>query len=64
MEDDGEQFRMSERQRVRGTVVAAHFSEACGNLVAKQWRLRTKKASLMQECFFSLYFMPRRKGLL
>ena len=44
MEDDGEQFRMSERQRVRGTAVAAHFSEACGNLVAKQLRLHTKKS--------------------
>ncbi len=35
MEDNGEEFRMSERQRVRGTAVAANFCESCGNLVAK-----------------------------
>ena len=35
MEGGGKKFRMSERQRVRGTAVAAHFCEACGNLVAK-----------------------------
>jgi hypothetical protein len=37
MEGDGEKFRMSERQRVRGTSVTVHFDEACGNLVAKTW---------------------------
>ena len=32
--DDGEQFRMSERQRVRGTAVDSCFCEARGNLVS------------------------------
>ena len=30
----GEKFRMSERQRVRGTAVDSHFCESCGNLVS------------------------------
>ena len=32
--DDGEQFRMSERQRVRGTAVDSYFGESRGNLVS------------------------------
>ena len=32
--DDGEKFRMSERQRVRGTAVDSWFCEARGNLVS------------------------------
>ena len=32
--DDGEKFRMSERQRVRGTAVDSYFCEARGNLVS------------------------------
>ena len=32
--DDGEQFRMSERQRVRGTAVDSYFCESRGNLVS------------------------------
>ena len=32
--DDGEKFRMSERQRVRGTAVDSCFCEARGNLVS------------------------------
>ena len=31
---DGEKFRMSERQRVRGTAVDSCFCEARGNLVS------------------------------
>ena len=31
---DGEKFRMSERQRVRGTAVDSGFCEARGNLVS------------------------------
>ena len=31
---DGEKFRMSERQRVRGTAVDSWFCEARGNLVS------------------------------
>ena len=31
---DGKQFRMSERQRVRGTAVSSYFCEARGNLVS------------------------------
>ena len=31
---DGEKFRMSERQRVRGTAVDSYFCEARGNLVS------------------------------
>ena len=33
-EDDGEKFRMSERQRVRGTAVDSYFCESRGNLVS------------------------------
>ena len=33
-EGDGEKFRMSERQRVRGTAVASYFCESRGNLVS------------------------------
>ena len=33
-EADGEKFRMSERQRVRGTAVDSWFCEARGNLVS------------------------------
>ena len=32
--DDGEKFRMSERQRVRGTAVDSCFCESRGNLVS------------------------------
>ena len=32
--DDGEKFRMSERQRVRGTAVVSRFCESRGNLVS------------------------------
>ena len=32
--DDGEKFRMSERQRVRGTAVDSYFCESRGNLVS------------------------------
>ena len=32
--DEGEQFRMSERQRVRGTAIASFFCESRGNLVS------------------------------
>ena len=32
--DDGEKFRMSERQRVRGTAADSCFCEARGNLVS------------------------------
>ena len=32
--DAGEQFRMSERQRVRGTAVDSYFCESRGNLVS------------------------------
>ena len=31
---DGEKFRMSERQRVRGTAVDSYFCESRGNLVS------------------------------
>ena len=31
---DGEKFRMSERQRVRGTAVESYFCESRGNLVS------------------------------
>ena len=31
---DGEKFRMSERQRVRGTAVASYFFESRANLVS------------------------------
>ena len=34
--DDGEKFRMSERQRVRGTAVASYFCESRGNLVSNK----------------------------
>ena len=33
-EADGEKFRMSERQRVRGTAVDSRFCESRGNLVS------------------------------
>ena len=33
--DDGEQFRMSERQRVHGTAAASCFCESRENLVSK-----------------------------
>ena len=33
---DGEKFRMSERQRVRGTAVASYFCESRGNLVSNK----------------------------
>ena len=32
--DGGEKFRMSERQRVRGTAAASYFCESRGNLVS------------------------------
>ena len=32
--DDGEKFRMSERQRVHGTAVESYFCESRGNLVS------------------------------
>ena len=32
--DDGEKFRMSERQRVRGTAVDSYFCESRANLVS------------------------------
>ena len=32
--DDGEKFRMSERQRVRETAVDSYFCESLGNLVS------------------------------
>ena len=32
--DDGEKFRMSERQRVRGTAVDSYFCESLANLVS------------------------------
>ncbi len=32
--NDGEKFRMSERQRVRGTAAASCFCESRGNLVS------------------------------
>ena len=41
--DAGEQFRMSERQRVRGTAVDSYFCESRGNRVAKTWRLPQHK---------------------
>ncbi len=33
--DDGEKFRMSKRQRVRGTAIDSYFCESRGNLGAK-----------------------------
>ena len=36
---DGEKFRMSERQRVRGTAVDSCFCEARGNLVSNAFML-------------------------
>ena len=32
--DDGKKFRMSERQRVRGTAGGSYFCESRGNLVS------------------------------
>ncbi len=46
--DAGEQFRMSERQRVRGTAVDSYFCESRGNRVAKTWRLPQHKKSAIR----------------
>ena len=58
---DGEKFRMSERQRVRGTAVESYFCESRGNLVSNTIMppfilLKTSFASFV--CFAVRYQRP------
>ena len=61
---DGEKFRMSERQRVRGTAVDSCFCEARGNLVSNTvmppfiQKLLALESPFASFVYFAVRFIP------